>query len=66
VDGRVAIQLANGSQLRSMLTATGTQADHPREGLAPTTTHRLQNILRVISGEVGFVAPSLWKFKRCP
>ncbi len=53
VDGRVAIQLANGSQLKINANShLELKQITPREGLAPTTTHRLQNILRVISGEV--------------
>ena len=52
-DGRIAIQLANGSQLKINANShLELKQITPREGLTPTATHRLQNILRVMSGEV--------------
>lgn len=52
-DGRVAIQLANGSQLKINANShLELKQITLREGLTPTATHRLQNILRVMSGEV--------------
>ncbi len=52
-DGRIAVQLANGSQLKINANShLELKQIAPREGLIPTTTHPLRNILRLLSGEV--------------
>ena len=52
-DGRVAVQLANGSQLKiNANSQLELKQIAPGEGLIPTKTHPLRNILRLLGGEV--------------
>ena len=52
-DGRIAVQLANGSQLKINANShLELKQIAPSEGLIPTKTHPLRNILRLLSGEI--------------
>ena len=52
-DGRIAVQLVNGSQLKlNANSRLELRQLGPRQGLAPTAIQRLKNLLRLLQGEV--------------